>query len=263
MSVTMAQLPSRPLSQQHGSPMAKYKTLYAWMILPLVLMQVGIFMDYWRELSQNDWTIHIHYWTATLWYLYLIVQPYLATHGRMAFHRTNGMIGVFLAGGMGIGSFGMLNGTLELTVVSAEHPDRFGPFTPDFFYGIVIGEMVMALVFMLALIMGILRRKDFENHAWWLTATAFIIMMPALGRGIQNLWIGLHIEQWPSIDVMTPLLISQALIIGLTLAAAWKYEQLKHPATWWAIVVNANILVAFELGKLDMVQQLLNAVIRV
>jgi len=104
----------------------------------------------------------------------------------------------------------MLNGTLELTVVSDENPDRFGPFTPDFFYGIVIGELLMALVYIMAVIVGILRRKEIENHAWWLISTAFVIMMPALGRGIQNLSIGLQFDQWPAIDVMTPLVISQA-----------------------------------------------------
>jgi hypothetical protein len=262
MSIAMTDLPPHTASAQRGYALDKYKTLFLWMILPFVLMQAGIFIDYWRELGQNSWSIHVHYWTATLWYLYLIVQPYLATHGRIALHRTNGMIGVFLAGGMGITSFSMLDGTLAIAERAAENPERFGPFLPDFFYGIVIGELVMALVFTLAVVMGILRRKDIANHAWWMTSTAFIIMMPALGRGIQNLSIGLQIEQWPNINVMTSLFISQFLIIALTLTAAWQYKQLKHPATWWAIAVNACVLPAFELGKLDVVQQLLDAVIR-
>jgi hypothetical protein len=257
----VAQAKALPAVPRH-SGMAKYRTLYLWMILPMVLMQAGIFVDYWNELTQNDWTIHIHYWTATLWYLYLIVQPYWAAHGRMDLHRTNGMIGLFLAGGMGITSFSMLNGTLSMAHAAAENPDRFGPFKPDFFYGIVIGELTLAVVFSLAVVMAILRRKSFESHAWWLTSTAAIIMMPALGRGLQNLWIALQIEQWPDVDFMTPLVISQALIITLTLAAARKYGQLKHPATWWAVLVNANVLLAFELGKMPSAQQILDAVIR-
>ncbi|MEN1729512.1 MAG: hypothetical protein AAGJ52_13835, partial [Pseudomonadota bacterium] len=243
--------------------MATYKTLYLWMLLPLVLMQAGIFVDYWRELGQNSWTIHVHYWTATLWYLYLIVQPYWATHGRMDWHRTNGLIGMFLAGGMGITSFSMLNGDIRLVQRATEDPERFGPFSPDFFYGIAFGELVMVLVFMMAIIMGILRRKDWENHAWWMTSTAFIIMMPALGRGIQNLWIGLHIEQWPNIDVLTPIVLTQFLIVSLTLTAAWKYGQLKHPATWWAVFVNSNVVLAFEIGKVEWIQSALSALIRV
>ena len=31
--------------------MSKYKTLYRWMLLPMVVMQLGIFKDYWGDFS--------------------------------------------------------------------------------------------------------------------------------------------------------------------------------------------------------------------
>ena len=77
--------------------MSKYRTLYLWMIIPMVLMQLGIARDYWGDFTENTWAVHVHYWCATLWYAFLVVQPWLATHGRMELHRTNGMIGLFLA----------------------------------------------------------------------------------------------------------------------------------------------------------------------
>lgn len=33
----------------------------------------------------------------------------------------------------------------------------------------------------------------------------FIIMMPALGRRIQNLDVDMHIKQWPDINIMIPI----------------------------------------------------------
>lgn len=68
----------------------KYYTLHLWMVIPMVLMQVGIFRDYWGDFTDNAWSVHIHYVTGTIWYLYLIIQPYLATHGHLPGHRTNG-----------------------------------------------------------------------------------------------------------------------------------------------------------------------------
>ena len=80
--------------------MDKYRHLHLWMILPMLIMQLGIFMNYWGDFSNKAWSVHVHYWTGSLWYIYLIVQPYLATHGFLDKHRTNGIIGMILAGGV-------------------------------------------------------------------------------------------------------------------------------------------------------------------
>jgi len=53
MAITMADLPQHTPSEQRGDALDKYRTLYLWMILPLVLMQAGIFIDYWRELTRT------------------------------------------------------------------------------------------------------------------------------------------------------------------------------------------------------------------
>ena len=92
-----------------GDRMDKYRTLHLWMLVPMVFMQAGIFQDYWGDFSANAWSVHVHYWTGTAWYFYLILQPYLATHGQLARHRTNGIVGVFLTGGVCLTAFSMLH----------------------------------------------------------------------------------------------------------------------------------------------------------
>ena len=96
--------------------MHKYKELHKWMIVPMIFMQFGIFRDYWWDFSENAWSVHVHYWTGTIWYVYLIIQPYFATHGQIARHRTNGIIGMFLAGGVCLTALSMLH----RDIVSAE-----------------------------------------------------------------------------------------------------------------------------------------------
>jgi len=243
--------------------MQKYKTLYLWMIVPMVLMQAGIFFDYWGDFTDNDWSIHVHYWTASAWYLYLILQPYWATHGQLERHRTNGIIGMFLAGGVAITALSMLGRDLRLVQLATEQPERFGPFTPEFFYGIATVELPMVLIFGMAVIMAILTRKRLEDHAWWLVSTVFIIMMPALGRGLGAVFIFAQAEQWPDVDIYTPIVISQISIVALTLAAAWKYGKLKHPATWWALAINFYALFIFKLGESQWVQTVLSTMIKI
>ncbi len=232
------------------------------MILPLVIMQLGIMRDYWGDFSDNAWSVHIHYWTGSIWYFYLIIQPYFATHGHLARHRSNGIIGMFLAGGVSITALSMLHRDIATAELSAAQAERFGPFEPWFFYGVASVELVMMAAFVVAIILAILKRKQLENHAWWLITTVFLIMMPALGRGIQNVYIGMHPKAWPDIDILFPLYLCQLIIIGLILVAAWRYKKFKHPATWLAVAVNLFTMLLLEpLGRSPRVQAILTQLI--
>lgn len=242
--------------------MNKYKTLHLWMIVPMIFMQLGIFRDYWGDFSDNAWSVHVHYWTGTVWYLYLILQPYYATHGQLPKHRTNGIIGMFIAGAVCLTAFSMMHRDIVSAERSAEMRDRFGPFEPWFFYGVAAVEIVMMLAFGYAVIKSIIHRKQLENHAWWLISTVFIIMMPALGRGVQNVHIGMQGKQWPDVEIMPSLYISEALILAMLLLGAWKYSKLKHPATWLAVVVNLFNLLLEPLGKSKEVQAFLVTIIK-
>jgi len=242
--------------------MNKYKTLYKWMVIPMLFMQFGIFKDYWGDFSDNAWSVHIHYWTGTVWYIYLIIQPYFATHGQLPRHRTNGIIGMFLAGGVCLTALSMLNRDIVTAQRSLEMPDRFGPFQPWFFFGVAAVEIVMMTAFGFAVIKSILHRKEIENHSWWLVSTVFIIMMPALGRGIQNLYVGMHIKEFPAINIMLPIYFTQVLIIAMLLLGAWKYGKLKHPATYLAISVNLFIFLLEPIGRSENIQHFLKEVIR-
>ena len=240
----------------------KYKSLYKWMIIPMVIMQLGIFKDYWGDFFENAWSVHIHYWTGTIWYIYLIIQPYFATHGQMSRHRTNGIIGIFIAGGVCLTALSMMNRDIVTAQKTLESPDQFGPFQSWFFFGVAAVEIVMMTAFGFAIIKSIIQRKEVENHAWWLISTVFIIMMPALGRGIQNVYIGIHSKDWPDINIITPIYYTQALIIGMLLFGAWKYGKLKHPATYLAVGVNLFILFLEPIGRSEVVQQFLKAFVK-
>lgn len=242
--------------------MANYKSLYKWMLIPMILMQFGIFRDYWGDFTDNAWSVHIHYWTGTIWYLYLIIQPYFATHGKLELHRTNGIIGMFLAGGVCLTALSMMHRDLVTTQRALEFSDRFGPFEPWFFFGVASVEIPMIIAFGFAVIKSIIHRKQLEDHAWWLISTVFIIMMPALGRGIQNVYVGLNFADWPNIDIMAPLYLTQALIIGLVILAAWKYKKLKHPATYLAIGINVLTCFLEPLGRSEAIQTFLETMIK-
>ena len=238
----------------------QYKNLYKWMIIPMVIMQLGIYRDYWGDFSDNAWSVHIHYWTGTVWYLYLIIQPYYATHGQLSKHRTNGMVGMLLAGGVALTALSMMNSNIVNAQRSAELRDIFGPFEPWFFYGVAFVEIVMMTAFIYAVIQSIIHRKNLLNHSWWLISSVFIIMMPALGRGIQNVWIAIagRTEQ----SVVLPLYLTEVIIIALILLTARKYGQVKHPATYLAVAVNIINCFVEPVGRSESIQRFLQSMIK-
>ena len=241
--------------------MEKYYKLHLYMIIPIVIMQLGIAMDYWGEFTDNTWAVHIHYWSGTVWYLFLIIQPYYAAHGKIEKHRTNGMIGIFIAGSVGLGSLSMLHRDIRLAHLAMEFPEKFGPFKAWFFYGVPVVETVMICAFMYAVIKSIVYRKDLANHAWWHISTVFLIMMPALGRGVQ--FIQIMISGFtPDLNAMVGIYISAAIIIGFAIVSAIKYNKLKHPATILIICVNLFNCLLEPVGKSEVIQNILETVIK-
>ncbi len=242
--------------------MNKYKTLHLFMIIPMLFMQFGIFRDYWGDFSENAWSVHVHYWTGTIWYLYLIIQPYYATHGQIVKHRTNGIIGMFIAGAVCLTALSMMHRDIVSAERSATMRENFGPFEPWFFFGVAAVEIPMMIAFGFAVIKSIIHRKQIENHAWWLISTVFMIMMPALGRGVQNVHIAMQRQQWPNVEIMPSLYISEGLILAMLFLGAWKYGKLKHPATWLAVAVNMFNLFLEPLGRSETIQNILKAIIK-
>jgi len=238
--------------------LARYRDLYLWMIIPMVIMQLDIFYDYWGDFSDNAWAVHVHYWTASLWYLFLILQPYYVTRGQLERHRTYGIIGMFLAGGVAMTALGALNRDIVNAATVAQTPGKFGPFEPWFFYGIAAIEPVMMAAFIVAIVQSIRLRKSLHDHAWWLISTVFIIMMPALARGLQFAWAVALGGPDPRM-VLEPVYLTEAIIIALLVWTAQRYGKFTHPATWLALFVNLFNLLVEPLGRWGALQGVLRA----
>ena len=177
-------------------------------------------------------------------------------------HRTNGIIGMFIAGAVCLTALSMLHRDIVSAESAATDPERFGPFKPWFFLGVAAVEIIMMISFGFAVLKSITHRKQVEDHAWWLISTVFIIMMPALGRGAQFVTLALYGHNWPDIDIMSSLYITTCMIIAMLLIFAWKYSKLKHPATWLALAVNVVNLFLEPIGRSETVQLFLKALIK-
>jgi hypothetical protein len=119
----------------------------------------------------------------------------------------------------------------------------------------------MISAFMYAVIKSIIHRKELENHAWWLISTVFIIMMPALSRGIQAIQI-MHYGLTSDLNPTIAIIVGSFIILGLIIITAYKYNHLKHPATYLAIAVNIFNCFLEPIGKSAHLQIVLDALIK-
>ncbi|NNE67778.1 MAG: hypothetical protein HKN33_14545 [Pyrinomonadaceae bacterium] len=237
--------------------MDRYKHLYFWMIIPLIVGQVGIFSYYWPKVTSVYWEIHVHYWLVTTWYLLIVLQPYLAVKGNLAKHRTIGIFGILLAGGVIFSGITILD--IPLKLVSKLDPLKAGP-PAAFYYGTLVVELVLMLAFAYAVAKSIIHRKQLHEHAWWLICSAFYMMPPALGRGMITFWR--NVLPADGFSPLFPLVSTELIYLPLLLFFAYKFKQLRHQATIIGILLVLVRTLRFPIGSSETIQGILEAAIK-
>lgn len=210
------------------------------MIIPFVVMQTGFIESYWLTWRTEQWVRHMHALSAMCWYGLLIVQPYLATHGKLKAHRTWGMIALLVAGATAFTAISILPQDVEFGDIGG-----FGtPFDGAFFYGIVLVELIMMVAFIIAVIMAVIKRKSVHDHTIWLITTVFYIMLPGLGRGMY-----IPVSKWYGPDNWLALSISSVIIIIALVIVGARLKKLTHPAILLGIAVNIPTFFVYWIGR--------------
>ena len=78
----------------------------------------------------------------------------------------------------------------------------------------------------------------------------------------KKLYLFEHDKEFPNINIILPIYYTQFLIIGMLLFGAWKYQKLKHPATYLALGVNLFILLLEPIGKSESIQLFLKTIVK-
>ena len=155
-----------------------FRRAHLWLLIPLVITLLGFTPSYFMKLGEATWHQHIHGISATLWFVLLIVQPYLATHGQLPRHRLLGPIGLVLAGMVVASALAVIPANIE----NAQRTDLSPFISPAFYYGISFLDVVIAIGFSASVIMAILRIRSPRDHALWMISTAFWALSPGLTR---------------------------------------------------------------------------------
>jgi uncharacterized membrane protein len=165
--------------------MQKYRHLHLWLLIPFTITLWGFFPSYWLKFPKASWLHHLHGLSATSWYLLVILQPYLATRGRLKLHRQLGLVGLLLAGLVVASGLAVIPGNIAAAKLDGEFP-----VAPDaFLYGISLVDLVSIIGFAVSVVVAVLKAKQVDEHAIWMVATVFWPFMAALARVAVSLTI--------------------------------------------------------------------------
>ncbi|MBT32350.1 MAG: hypothetical protein CMO01_22020 [Thalassobius sp.] len=232
------------------------KEIYKWLFIPFLMMQVGIFADYWPNFINKNWGVHIHYWLGTAWFVFLILQPYLIAKSKLEQHRFYGMIGFFIAGGV---VFGMIT-LYEHDIRHGLNAEVSGSDEARYYTSGIMMQNILLSCFILAILMGIKYRKNLEEHSWWLICSAFYVMLPAVGRGMVKL---LSILQGPNnVNYTLSTALTCLAISGCAVVFAWRFQKWRHLATWIAIFITPVAYWSYDyFAQLDWHHELMKTII--
>ena len=218
--------------------MTQYRNLHLWLLVPFVIVLLGFTPGYWSKFLDAPWRHHLHGLTATLWFVLLILQPYLITRGHARQHRVYGMFALILAGAVAGSALNMI----PYNLVNERLPDTAK-------YGLSFIDIVLVPGFVIAVVMAVINVKRTEDHARWMISTVFWAVSPGLFR---LLFLPVFILQVPDPGSKSPYLLAAAGGANIVVLAWLIFRDRRmHPAYVLAALGSLVMFVPMKVGDMQ------------
>jgi hypothetical protein len=231
--------PVKAHTPPHG--IQAYRNLHLWMVVGLAITLLGFAPSYFMNLRASTWYQHLHGLSATFWMCLLVLQPYLATHGRLKQHRRFGIVALILAGMVATSALAVV----PFNIQNAVEGTHGAAASKTFFYGISYFDLISVAGFLIAVLMATLSVHKLGDHVIWMSSTVFWVLSPGLTRliafsmlytvGLGDVTL-LDIVFWTSFPI-----VALAVFLMIRLRRA-------HPALVLAAIGNAGIWVITPVG---------------
>lgn len=240
----------------------KYKNFHIWMLIPFVISMLGFSYSYYFNLAHATFHQHVHGISATLWYVLVIVQPYLIIRKQsIQRHKTLGIIGITLAGIVAGSAFTIIPKNID----DVKELDVNGFFNPTFAYFAVVIDFVLVCMFIVSVTLAILsiKKKNMSEHVQWLMASVFFVLSPALARMLGIGAIFLNKGNIEGITLTGMALPSMMVMLVLIIIFYYKYGSLKHLSFKLLVVAHIPFLFVEWIGDNVFIRDLLTSIFKV
>jgi hypothetical protein len=222
---------------------------------------VGFSYSYYARLSSATFHQHVHAISATLWYILVIVQPYLITRKKnYNKHRSLGAMSLIVAGMVAGSAFAIIPKNIDN--VSTLDPKGFFNPTAAYFFALI--DFVLVCMFVISVVYSIraIKKRDLTGHVQWLVASVFAVLSPGLGRMLGIVAIMINKGNMEGITFMSLAIPTLITMVVLIVFYYFKYGSFKHPSFILLILCHIPFLFAGWLGDNEMLRQVLGAIFK-
>jgi hypothetical protein len=153
--------------------MKPFPKLHLWFLLPFFVTLIG-FQGYWLGFGESPFHWHLHGLSATIWYICLIIQPWLYHNRPIQIHRKVGMLSLLVAGFV-------IASSLNMIVVSLPLMSESSPLY-SVRYSLALVDLISISGFTLSVALAIVYARNTQVHARWMISTVFWVLAPGTVR---------------------------------------------------------------------------------
>jgi len=237
----------------------RYRNLHLWMLVPFAISVVGFSYSYYLNLPNATFHQHVHGLSATLWYVLVVVQPYLIVRRRdIQRHRALGSAGLIIAGVVAGSALTIIPRNIDNVATL----DANGFFNPTFAYFATMIDVVLVSMFIVSVGMAIhsIRRRDVAGHVQWVIASVFFVLSPGLARLIGLGVIMAKAGNLEGITLAGLAVPSMVVMIALIVLYVSKFGSFRHPSFWLLIAAHVPYLFVQPVGDSEPVRRVLSAI---
>lgn len=241
---------------------AKYKHFHRWMVVPFVISVLGFSYSYYFNLANATFHQHIHGISATLWYVLVIVQPYLIIRrSNVQRHKMLGTIGIMVAGIVAGSAFAIIPKNID----DVAQLDVNGFFNPTFAYFAALVDFVLVSLFVVSVCLAVLsiKKNKLTDHVQWLMASVFFVLSPALLRMIGIGAIMINQGNMEGITMVNMALPTTLVMLALVTVFYYKFGSFKHLSFTLLVACHVSFLFVEPVGDSETVRNILTTILKV
>ncbi|MCE2997964.1 MAG: hypothetical protein ACK5RG_18820 [Cyclobacteriaceae bacterium] len=240
---------------------ADYKNFYKWMLVPFSISILGFSYSYYLNLANATFHQHVHGISATLWYVLILIQPYLITRKQnIQKHKTLGTVGIILAGVVAGSALTIIPKNID----DVKALDVNGFFNPTFAYFATLIDFLLVSMFMLSVGLAILsiKNKKVPDHVQWLMASVFFVLSPGLARLMGIISIIANKGSLEGISLEKLAIPAMVVMISLISFFYYKYGSFRHLSFKLLIICHVPYLFVSQIGNNEHFRNIVTAIFK-
>lgn len=234
----------------------RYQNFHLWMLLPFAISLLGFSYSYFLQLGKATFHQHVHGLSATLWYVLVVVQPWLiARRQDVRNHRLLGAFATLLAGMVAGSALTIIPKNID--DVATLDPNGF--FNPTFAYFAVVVDVVLVSLFIASVAMAVvaMKRRDLAGHVQWMMASVFFVLSPGLARMFGIAAIIANNGDLAGLSLVK--LAAPSMVVMMVLITIYwrRFGSFRHPAFWLLMAGHLLYLLVVPIGNSEAVRRVL------